>query len=397
MKSQELLVKLSEKRTAFYEENMKPEPNKEALHVVVKELRDLEANYQDAVKAEAEKPEVRELAVMRNKVRVSEYVKAAAEMRSVDGANLEFNQHLSMTGRDFPMELLAPPEERATTDSETAKIPRRWIDRLLASTAAARVGVTMESVPAGVASYPVTTAGGSSGQRKRSEASSAVNWTIGVTEAKPKRNAMHLVFSVEDSYRIPGLEEALVRDMRMGMMEQIDKMVFLGDATASDTEADIAGLTTATSVVEKSLTQAKKVKGPDTLQALTELVDGIHATTAADLRIVASVGTNVLWNSNLVASTADSTTLAKFLRDAGIMWSIRGGIDTATSAGDWGAFIGRATGIEGAACLCLWQNASLIVDPYTQSSKGEVNLTLNSMVDFVLPRPTSFVRLKYVA
>ena len=66
----------------------------------------------------------------------------------------------------------------------------------------------MESVPAGVASsHPVTTAGASAAQRQRStDAAADAAWTIGVTEMKPKRNAVRLLFSIEDAARIPGLE-----------------------------------------------------------------------------------------------------------------------------------------------------------------------------------------------
>ena len=118
------------------------------------------------------------------------------------------------------MELLAPPvETRATTDTDTQTTPRRWIDRLFAGTAAERVGVTMESVPAGVASFPITSAGASAAQRGRTEAAADAAWTVGVSELKPTRNAVRLVFSIEDAARIPGLESALTRDLRMALVE----------------------------------------------------------------------------------------------------------------------------------------------------------------------------------
>ena len=41
--------------------------------------------------------------------------------------------------------------------------------------------------------------------------------------------------------------------------------------------ADIVGLQTAASVVEKTLTQANKVKADKTLEAFVDLIDGKHA------------------------------------------------------------------------------------------------------------------------
>ena len=132
--------------------------------------------------------EAHERAELRRKVKFGSYIAAAIEQRSADGAELEYNAALGIAGNRFPLELLAPPEQRAariearaTTDVDTMTTPRRWLDRLFAGTAATRLGITMESAPVGVASYPVTTAGASAAQRARSTDSAAeAAWTVGV-------------------------------------------------------------------------------------------------------------------------------------------------------------------------------------------------------------------------
>ena len=132
-------------------------------------------------------------------------------MRAASGAELEFNQTLGIAANNFPLELLAPPmERRATTDTNSETNQQSWLDRLFATSAAARVGVSFRSVGAGVASFPVTMAGARGVQRARSEAVSAATWTISASELKPSRNAVHLVFSREDAARLPGLEQALI-------------------------------------------------------------------------------------------------------------------------------------------------------------------------------------------
>ena len=208
--------------------------------------------------------EDRERAELRGKIRLASYLSAAVEKRAVDGAEAEYLASVEMPvlglngGTAFPLELLAPPEQRAArvedravTGVDTATTPRTWIDRLFTGTAAEGVGVSMESVPVGGTSHPVTTAGASAAQRGKSQVAADAAWTIGVTELKPKRNAVRLLFNVEDAARIPGLESALTRDLRMALVEGIDRTIFLGDNTANPNAGDVTGLTTAAGLVEE--------------------------------------------------------------------------------------------------------------------------------------------------
>ena len=161
---------------------------------------------------------------------------------------------------------------------------------------------------------------------------------------------MHLVFSIEDTARLPDLEQALRRDLQMGLMDAIDLAIFEGDTSATGTDADITGLQTAANVVEKTLTQANKVKGPNTLQAFVELIDGIHAIGPGDLRIVSSVGANTLWMTTIANSAAENQTVAQFLMASGINWTARGGIDDGSTANKFGGFIGRGRGCGRVGC-----------------------------------------------
>ena len=379
------------------------------LETLKAEYATLEERHQAAIIAEGEAEtraaagfkepdaEDRELAELRGKARLGAYIEAAFEQRGVtDGAEHELNQALDIPGNRFPLELLAPVEERATTDAESTVTGRTWLDRLFADTAAMRLGVTMESVAPGVAAYPVTTAGAAAAQRGRADAAADAAWTVGVTEIKPTRNAVRAVFSETDSARLPGLEAALRRDLSMALTEGIDRAIFLGDAGAGEDAADITGLIGA-SITEVTLTQANKVKAPETLALFAGMVDGKHAASLGDLRVVASVGANTLWLSTIAAAAADTKTIASFLRENGLSWGIRGEIETATADGDFGAFIGRGRGIRGAAVAAVWNSAMLVRDPYTGAAKGEVALTLNTFWGFALPRASNFQRLKFVS
>ena len=341
--------------------------------------------------------EGRELRELRAKVGFSKYIEAAVEKRAVDGPELEFNQALRIGVYKFPIEIIAPVEERATTDTDTAVSTNRWLDRLFSVSAAARVGVTFESVAPGTKSYPVITAGASGAHRGRKENAAIAAWEFGVTELKPTRNAVHAVFSREDDLRNPGLQDALTRELRMSLVDAVDLAVFEVDSTANEDTADITGLDTAANVEEQTLTQLLKVKGADVLGAFAAFIDGKHATMGSELRTVLSVGAQRLWMSTLANSGGSvDTTIAEFLKRAGIELSSRGGIDTATTNGKFGAFVGRGRGIEGAGIAATCSDGMLIVDPYTASRSGEIQLSMNTFWNFALPRPSNFARLKFV-
>ena len=349
-----------------------------------------------AVRGKAVDAETREKLELRGRVSVGNYIAAAQEQRGLEGAELEYNAACGIRAGRFPLHLIAP-ELRAITDTDAKASQMAWIDRLFDESLARYCGISFKGVEAGVASVPITTAGASGGQIERTEAKAAASQTIGVAELKPKRNSAHIVFSLEDSYRLPGLEAALRRDMADAVMENVDKAVFLGGSSqGSASVADIVGLNTATDVVEKTITQSNKVKAANTIAEFVELIDGKHATMPGDLKIVVSVGANVLWMSTIANSAAENQTIAQFLKDSGFDWRVRGGIDTATANGDWGAFIGRMRGIEGAGCVAIWDEAHLVRDEFSGANKGEVGLTLSTFWDFATPRASNFARIKFV-
>ncbi len=375
---------------------------------LMQELRESEPRLQAAIAAEEQNTALRggqvqndgetaEIRELRGRVAVGDYVGAALEMRSVDGAASEYNAAMQIPGNRFPLAVLAPGiEVRAETDVDSMASQSTWVDRLFAETLAMYLGITFEGVAPGVSTHPVTTAGASGAQRAREQATADAAWTVGVAEMKPKRNSVRAIFTSEDAARLPGLEAALTRDLRMAVMEAVDAAVFSGDSDATGTDADIVGLRTAANVTERTLTQANKVKGVETFAEFLALVDGIHAGMVDELRIVASVGSNVLWGSTtLPAPVTTGETIAQFMARGGLSWRTREGIDTATANGDFGAYIGRQRGISGAGVAAVWSSGELIRDPYSGAAKGQVALSLNYLWDLALPRPSNFARLKY--
>ena len=312
------------------------------------ELSDAETQFRAAVLAEDEEvqravqgepdAEERALKELEGNVSVCDYLGAASSGRAIAGAAHEFNQALNLKDGQFPMRMLDPgpgaEEHRAETDADTIHRPGNWVDRVFSTSAAQRL-VTFRSVPAGVAVYPVTSAGAAAVQRARMEAVSASAWSVGTVEMRPKAMTTQIIFSREDALRNPGLEDSLRRDMRAALIENTDRAIFLGDSGADGTDADIVGLTTA-AIGESTLTQAKKIKGTDWLNLFVGLIDGKYAETVQDLRIVLSVGSNKLVYGTVHAAAVENQTVAQFLMASGLNWTARGDIDTATAADDFG-------------------------------------------------------------
>ena len=365
---------------------------KDKINALIVSSEKRETNLETGEDAEAN-----EFRSLRSKAKVSNYVSGAIEYRGItQGPEAELNAALKLGNDKFPLMLLAP-EMRTKTDGDPNVSPMRWVDRLFDDSTSARyLGVTFDSVSSGVGSYPVTSAGGSGAQRGREEAAVASSHTINVTELKPSRNSVSLSFNLEDETRMPGLEDALVRDMRASVMSAIDDAIIKGDNGANENSADITGFTTAT-ITEETLTQANKVKGPETLTAFANMVDGRHANELTDLRVITSVGAYRLWTVTRDNASASNETVKQFLNAAGVIFRARGGIDTATANDDFGAIVGRQIGINGAAVAPVWNAGSLIRDPFTGSKAAKTELSLHYLWNFAIPRTANFYRVKFVA
>ena len=344
--------------------------------------------------------EGREYRELRRKAGFGAYVAGALSGGGVkDGAELELNRHLGIADNHFPMEMLAGLddfEKRAARDGDGMASQSTWLDRVMAEASAMHLGVSMRTVAPGTATFPYTSAGGAPIQRGRTEGVTESTYTIKVEEMKPTRAAVNAKYSIEDNLRLPGMADSIERDMRAAMAQTVDLLIFVGDDGSNEDTADITGFTTYTDVDETTLTQAHKVDAFRTVAAFTDLIDGVYAGTPADLNIVAAVGANKLWLAQQANSNRNET-VAQVMMGNGLNWVARGGIEANSAAGDFGAFVGLAKGIEGAAVAAVWDAGQLITDPYSNSKTGEVELTLNYLWNFKVIRADSFKRLKFVA
>ena len=258
--------------------------------------------------------------------------------------------------------------------------------------------MSFRPVASGVHTIPTFSAAPSGVQRGRSEAVAEGTFTLAVSEMKPKRNAVYGIYSVEDESRLSGMSDAMVRAMSGGIASAVDLAIFNGDTGATGTDADIAGFqTTLAAAREVTITQANKILAAGTLAAFAGMVDGRYATSMGDLRAVLSVGANTLWASTVPnAANGNQRTIAAILRENGLAWTTRDGIEAATANDDFGAYVGKAQGIEGAAVATVWNQGRLVRDEFTGKGKGEIELALDYQWDFAVVRDDNFHRVKFV-
>ncbi|MDE0033306.1 MAG: hypothetical protein OXU75_09260 [Deltaproteobacteria bacterium] len=401
-KARALLQKLSEIRVKLL--GLASDATEETRAALTTELVNTETAFQAALAEAPEAPEARgggegaEFRALEARVSPLEYLAAASEFRAATGPNAEYNQALKLPVNEFPLRLLAPPpppEERTTTAVDVALRPHGWVDRLFAASAAMYLGADMVEVAPGSASFPVTTGGGTPAQRGKEQTTAAAAWTIGVTEVDPKRMTLHYEYAIEDDARVPGLEAALLRDMRMALTERVDWTIFNGDDGATPNDGDVDGIFGLADVDETDVTQADKAS-TGILAAFTNLLDGLYAVVPSDLRVVASVGADRLWRSSIVNSAAENQTVARFLAENGVMYRSRAGIDTATADGDYAAAVGLQRGIAGALKCAMWPSARIIRDPYTGADDGQVKLTIHALWCPAYVRKDNLKVLKFV-
>lgn len=350
-------------------------------------------------------PEEREIATLREATGIRDFAAAAIAGRAADGAARDYAQALEVPeagpggGVAFPLQLLAPAagevETRTETDTDGMTTQADWLGRLFAGTASEFLGVTRRGVAPGRASFPIIATGPTPAQRGRDEATAVGAWTTSAPTAEPKRLAAAVNIAGADMMRLPGLEEALTRDLRDSLVERADRIVFVGDTGADEDSADIAGLAGAT-LTDVEITQANKVLASGAAAAFAGMLDGLAAASPGDLRIVTSVDTMTLWSSTLV-STNGERTIARFLREEGYQLMSRDGIDSGTAANDDGGFVGLGRGIMGTAVHAVWEAAELIRDVYSGAREGQVRLTLNAYHDFIVARTGNYRSFSYVA
>lgn len=347
-------------------------------------------------------PEAREFAELEARATVAGFVGAALEDSELEGAEKEMVDALEIRqsggGVQMPTRMLARADEETRADAvtslsvDTEARPRGWLTRLFNGTIAGHLGITSESVPTGVASYPIIGSGTSAATVAKGTQKDAAAMTVTVEELKPQRITGRYVFNREDLARLPSLEAQIAVDLRHVMADQMESEIVNG-ATEGNTTL-ISGLSSLTANPDEALAAATGGKGFADL--LLAGIDGKYAHSPADIRVAVTPG----FSKYLQTLVFDSTDNAPRVYAAQALASIYG-INVRASAhlgdidgaaGESYAYASLAGGLRGAAALPVWDSVTLIRDPYSNAGKGEIVLTAAGLWNFQIMRAANFAK-----
>ena len=419
-KSQEFTIKLSEARErlnkAIERRNRVPageQPGDDLISEIdaaTKAIGPIEVELRAAITTEAaedekagrETPdaEKRELADLEGRCSVTAFMAEAVTDKTVAGLEAEYRQAVFGEGAErgfMPVRLLGDTilrdperdEHRAVTPvaasatglGSQAEILGRVFERSIPSI----LGVAMPSVPMGSRTYPVLTSGTSVSMQDPSGEQAATAGSFEGHELSPTRLTGAYEFRIEDLQLLRGLEDALRRDLRAAIQDQMDNQIVNGDGAAPNVNGFLAELPAAAN-------EGKRATFASYQTAFTGQVDGINSYDISDLRGVISQTTYVDMESMYRADNTEHTAISE-LRRRGVGLRVSNRMPATASKND--TIIIARTGYPGMNAVApIWEGVQMIRDPYTLAQKGEVRITMLMLWNFQIIREAGWALVK---
>ena len=260
---------------------------------VIAEDEDLETRRADAGDVDAEQ---RERVELRSKASLSAYLLNATRGRLPDGAEAELCAAAGVSPGSIPIELwdVPQPERRATETRAVTPAPDTVgvnLDPIrpavFASSVVSRLGVDMPRVPSGTfATATVTTSQSAAALAKGTDATAAEG-ALTVGTATPKRVSARLELAIEDIAAVgqANFESILRQNLSLALAAELDDQALNGNGTAPNLSGFFQALD------DPDAPAAGVVDFDGFIAAFTGGIDGLWASTVADIGIVAGVET----------------------------------------------------------------------------------------------------------
>ena len=405
MKSAEITIKLSECRQKL-NGLADDSPDFEALK---NEYDGLEVELRSALEQENRAAESRpedgagaEIRSLRRRASLGVYLLGMAAGRHLEGAEAELRAaEFGDEERDdlLPLSLLLPAEPREPeTRADAASGPFTAIQenqasiagRVFAQSAGAYMGVSTPTVAVGTASYPALSTGTTADVRSDGVGKDAEAATVGVVQINPVRLSAGYLFAVEDLSRLRGLEEALAADLRAVLSDKRDALIINGQAAVANVSPAMVGLLDGTTLTPPDDPAAVSALF-DYLGAFDNRIDGKISTDGSNVRVLVGSDTH---KHALGRSSGDI--LLRNILPAG---RFRSSAQIAAAASTIAQGLTYAQSDARGFVAPVWAGVSVIRDPYSKASEGQVRLTLTmqqgqAMVD---SSPYSAVKFKIAA
>ena len=416
---QKLMLRLSEIRSKLNELSGQDSPTAEQLtemEALGKEFQDKETQYRAAVIAEGEKTEGEgrefqengegaEIRAIKGKCSVIRYLDAASKGAGLAGPEAELNDALEVRaggGVRIPWTMLLSESEAevrvdvATTTGalEGGRVQRPVLRRLFGRSVLEALGIRLDSVPAGMSEWPLLTGTAAPAQKAESAKQDAAAATFSTIILKPKRLTGRYIFTAEMVAQIPGVEEALRRDLADAVMAEMSKRIIIGTGAAPDVKGFLGAASNLTAAMDPGSASTYE----DFASAAAEGVDGIHASMETEVCIV--LGDDSYRAAAKLRASGSSDFATDGMKRKSMLVMASSFIPDPAS--DIQEAILHARGMEaggemrGDSVASVWPSLELIRDIYTKAGEGETILTWNALWDAETAfRSAAYKRIKF--
>ena len=402
--SQRLLLEQSQTRqriAAALENTELTTEERSAMDADTQRMSQIEVELRGALVVEGEPTETpsedgegREIRELEQRAQLSRYFEEIAQDITITGAEAELRSAVfgdsSVPRGMVPLQMLLSDDElaawhnrnvetRAVTPvaaaARTQGNQNSIAARVFARSVPGYLGIMMPTVPLGTTGYPVMTGGTTFSQQSIGGSQAAVAGTFDGDELSPIRATASYEYSVEDMYRLAGLEEALRADLREGLSDLMSTQVLNGNGTAPN----VQGIRTAITATPGT-DPANADDFSEITQRFAGLVDGINAFSMSDLRILMSTGT---YTHAIAQYRGNQSTMSA------LDWLMEksGGVEVSSRfpapATDIAHSVVHLTSYpERDAVAPVWAGVQFIDDPYSMAQSGQKRLTALMLWNF---------------
>ena len=210
---------------------------------------------------------------------------------------------------------------------------------------------------------------------------------LGQESANPIRLTASYTFGLETLNRIEGYEEALRVDMESVLADKRDKLVINGQAAVTDVSPAVDGVIN--SLMDPT-NPTDVAAWNDYLDSFDDMVDGLHANTAEEVRFLVNVDT---WKH---ANGLQVATSGALLRDILPSERFRSSANMPSTTSTIATAIGYRAGSPARGMFMpTWAGVEFIVDPYTLAKKGQKILTAVMIVGFEMVDSSAYARVEF--
>ena len=347
------------------------------------EYRENESQLAAAILAEGDPGETRiarveedreaiERRELRGKARVGAFIGACLRGEPVAGAEAEYATACGCPGA-MPIDLLSPlghearqrTEERAVTPGQNVPAGTQTpIPYVFERTVAARLGVTMPTVPAGVKYYPVLTTVPPAGPKAKDAAADSTAAAFTLNNRTAKRITGQFVVRREDLAVMPDMEDSLRMAAGDSIGDAFDDQVLTGDGT----DPNLSGLfQVATDVAAASDTETFATG----VSRFASLVDGQYSNGWSDLRAIIGVSTFAMY-AGLFQAKGDMSLFDYLMGKLGAL--IVSKRVPAMAANAQKGLVVRTRGSQ-ILEVPIWNGLQFVRDEVTKAAEGQIIVT----------------------